>query len=238
MEIFTKAEFESQLEEHTTFNEIAYDVQGFDCVGKYVNKWFEESFKSARFSCGIVLELSNQKLDYDYGVENEHDESPALTSKFYLSGHHGVISLKIENVEAEYSERGGYNYLFYLPDIEEIEQYFAGDRLQRLIIDLDFSYLRSFIKSLDDIPQQLKPLIESDKAPRFHRPVGEVTSMMRTIIEQIWHLEQAQQLLRQGNLTVAMVANEVGYTHLGHFAAAFKRRFGMTPKEYQSGLQR
>ena len=44
-------------------------------------------------------------------------------------------------------------------------------------------------------------------------------------------MEQAQQLLRSGKLTVAEVANLVGYAHQGHFAVAFKRKFGITPTE-------
>jgi AraC-like DNA-binding protein len=48
-------------------------------------------------------------------------------------------------------------------------------------------------------------------------------------------LEQAEQLLRQGNYTVAEVANLVGYGHLGHFATAFKRQFGITPSQCLAG---
>ncbi|MBW4431891.1 MAG: AraC family transcriptional regulator [Pelatocladus maniniholoensis HA4357-MV3] len=44
-------------------------------------------------------------------------------------------------------------------------------------------------------------------------------------------MEQAHHLLQNSDLTVAEVANIVGYSHLGHFAAAFKRKFGITPKE-------
>ena len=44
-------------------------------------------------------------------------------------------------------------------------------------------------------------------------------------------MEQAHHLLLDNNLTVAEVANIVGYAHLGHFAAAFKRKFGITPRE-------
>jgi YesN/AraC family two-component response regulator len=35
----------------------------------------------------------------------------------------------------------------------------------------------------------------------------------------------AEQLLRN-HRTVAEVANQISYTHLGHFAATFKRQFG------------
>ncbi|WP_306423234.1 helix-turn-helix domain-containing protein [Nostoc favosum] len=44
-------------------------------------------------------------------------------------------------------------------------------------------------------------------------------------------MEWAEQLLRQGNMTIAEVGNKIGYSHLGHFAAAFKRRFGITPSQ-------
>ncbi|AFY44797.1 helix-turn-helix transcriptional regulator [Nostoc sp. PCC 7107] len=55
-------------------------------------------------------------------------------------------------------------------------------------------------------------------------------------------LDKAENLLRQGDVcngqrqpTVAEVANLVGYGHLGHFSAAFKRRFGITPRQCLAG---
>ncbi|MBN3892557.1 MAG: helix-turn-helix transcriptional regulator [Nostoc sp. JL31] len=48
-------------------------------------------------------------------------------------------------------------------------------------------------------------------------------------------MQQAEQLLRAGKLSVAEVANLSGYSQQGHFAAAFKRKFGITPREYLSG---
>jgi AraC-like DNA-binding protein len=44
-------------------------------------------------------------------------------------------------------------------------------------------------------------------------------------------MRQARMLLLEGNRTVAEVARRVGYGHLGHFATAFRRQFGMNPKE-------
>jgi AraC-like DNA-binding protein len=48
-------------------------------------------------------------------------------------------------------------------------------------------------------------------------------------------LEQAERLLRQGNYTIAEVATRVGYGHLGHFSAAFKRQFAITPRQCLAG---
>jgi AraC-like DNA-binding protein len=48
-----------------------------------------------------------------------------------------------------------------------------------------------------------------------------------------YRLEQARLLLTDGQLNVQQVARAIGYTHIGHLAAAFKRKFGVNPKEYQ-----
>jgi AraC-like DNA-binding protein len=44
-------------------------------------------------------------------------------------------------------------------------------------------------------------------------------------------MNRAEQLLRQSNRTVAEVANLVGYANPAQFAAAFKRQFGITPRD-------
>ncbi|MEL6398364.1 MAG: AraC family transcriptional regulator [Cyanobacteria bacterium J06626_4] len=43
-------------------------------------------------------------------------------------------------------------------------------------------------------------------------------------------LEQARQLLLTGDMTVTQAASAVGYTSQGHFAAAFRKRFGVNPR--------
>lgn len=45
-------------------------------------------------------------------------------------------------------------------------------------------------------------------------------------------MERARQLLETQQMTVSSIADMVGITHRGHFAKAFKRKFGSTPREY------
>lgn len=59
------------------------------------------------------------------------------------------------------------------------------------------------------------------------------TTVVGYLIQQ--RLNQAEQLLRQGNCTVAQAANQVGYSHLGRFASGFKRQFGITPSQCLAG---
>ncbi|MDM9379780.1 AraC family transcriptional regulator [Chlorogloeopsis sp. ULAP01] len=48
-------------------------------------------------------------------------------------------------------------------------------------------------------------------------------------------MEKAKNLLRSGKVTVAEVAMMVGYSNCSHFAAAFKRQFGITPRQCLAG---
>jgi AraC-like DNA-binding protein len=50
-----------------------------------------------------------------------------------------------------------------------------------------------------------------------------------------YRMEQAERLLRQPGCSVADVANRVGYANPAQFAAAFKRHFGMTPRDCMRG---
>ncbi|MEM6426101.1 MAG: AraC family transcriptional regulator [Cyanobacteria bacterium P01_D01_bin.128] len=47
-------------------------------------------------------------------------------------------------------------------------------------------------------------------------------------------MEKAQWLLEQGAASVAQVAQSVGYASPSQFSAAFKRKFGITPRAYKS----
>ncbi len=45
---------------------------------------------------------------------------------------------------------------------------------------------------------------------------------------------QARQLLLENKMSIAEVARAVGYSHPGYFAAAFRKKFGVSPSHYLS----
>ena len=47
-------------------------------------------------------------------------------------------------------------------------------------------------------------------------------------------LQQAELLLRNTDRTIADIANYVGYAHLGYFAQAFRRKYGIKPSDCRS----
>lgn len=51
-----------------------------------------------------------------------------------------------------------------------------------------------------------------------------------------YRMEAALTMLRSGTKLVKEVAYEIGYQNPSHFIAAFKRKFGKTPKQYMKGL--
>jgi AraC-like DNA-binding protein len=46
-------------------------------------------------------------------------------------------------------------------------------------------------------------------------------------------VREAQQLLMEATLTIAQVAERVGYEHQSSFTAAFRGQVGMSPREYR-----
>ncbi|MDM9383893.1 AraC family transcriptional regulator [Chlorogloeopsis sp. ULAP01] len=84
--------------------------------------------------------------------------------------------------------------------------------------------------SLCELAQQVGVSVRT-----LHRgfPVLFNTTVVGYLTQQ--RLQKAEMLLRQGNYQVSEVANLVGYGHLGNFAAAFKRQYGITPSQCLAG---
>lgn len=59
-----------------------------------------------------------------------------------------------------------------------------------------------------------------------------------TVFGYLYHhrMEQARQLLEAGEMTVTSVAYAVGYANRSHFAAAFRRKFGINPGCYLKNI--
>ena len=50
-------------------------------------------------------------------------------------------------------------------------------------------------------------------------------------------LARAQTLLASGDRQIQQIADAIGFKRAGDFATAFKRRFGLTPREYRRQRQ-
>lgn len=185
MKVYTDAEYDRLYEETLSYEQIETNIRGFYEVGAVKSQWNEKQYCYADLSSGIRLEVINRQILLDYNQLTEHYDYPVLTAKFYLNGYHNVICPGLDGIAPEYAETGGQNYLFYLPDIEEIEQRFAGDRLQLLRIEIDLNTIGKFVDELNSVPRQLQTLIENENPQRFYLNVGGITSQMQTVVQHI-----------------------------------------------------
>ncbi|MBW4514837.1 MAG: AraC family transcriptional regulator [Timaviella obliquedivisa GSE-PSE-MK23-08B] len=52
-----------------------------------------------------------------------------------------------------------------------------------------------------------------------------------------YRLEQAQQLLEERQLNISEIAQAIGFANRSYFASAFRKKFGVTPREYLSSYK-
>ena len=92
------------------------------------------------------------------------------------------------------------------------------------------------IRNLDD-PPSLLSLAKQTGINSFKLKQGFRQVFNTTVFGYLYayRMEEARRLLGLGELSVTQVAQTVGYSHPGKFAAAFKKKFGITPKALKSG---
>jgi len=186
MKTITEAEYTEQWEASLHKHHLAYNVDGFDRVGRCQNQYSKDYFWEIQLRPGLMVEFIEDDYHRCLNKENHHDDSmTVLVSKFYLSGVHQVITPGIKGVKEDYEEKAGYHYLFFLPDIKEIEISPANQRLQFLRIFLELDLFRAFSTDFDILPDELQLLKEGKSAPRFHQAVGKITAKMRDTLWEI-----------------------------------------------------
>ena len=313
--------------------EVTHNVDGFDRIENLQHSSYQSVIKAVEFSSGLSLNIINASCDRPINCDVDHDNFNYLASKFYLSGHHGVICPHVEGVAENYTENKGKSYLFYLPNIKEVEQYLPGEEIYLITIYTNIDYLTSFCSNLESVPTALRSLIDKGDSDCFHLSVGNISPGMRSALYQIttapykgmlqqmylesktlellvlqlsqlleietsqskaiilkqneidkiyqareilindiaepptlidlaqqveihhmklkhgfkelfattpfaylreYRLEMARNLLLERKSSVLSVASAVGYSNSSHFAAAFKQKFGISPKDCKS----
>jgi AraC-like DNA-binding protein len=109
-------------------------------------------------------------------------------------------------------------------------------RLDRKTIDCVYQaqdILRANLENPPSMVELAQQVGISDRTLRrgFREIFG--TTVVGYLCDQ--RLEVAERMLRQKKDSVAAVANDVGYASATRFAAAFKRKFGITPRECIAG---
>ena len=87
-------------------------------------------------------------------------------------------------------------------------------------------------------PPSLKELSDRIQLPLSHLKDGFKHIYGETVYAYLlnYKLEHARRLLTTKKYNIAEVSFEVGYSTPSHFIAAFKKKYGATPKRYMSSL--
>lgn len=181
----TRAEWRELWQEGLQMGELAYGSDGFDIVKKYQHQFSKNYCRVVQLRPGLHLEIIDNYYYNPLSIENLHSEPKPLISKFYLSGNHRVLTPSVRGVRDAYEENSGQNYLFFLPDIREIEQWQAGQRLHLVRIRIQLDLFRTFSTGFEALPKKLQQLIENDSVQRFHQPLGVTTHAMQVALQQI-----------------------------------------------------
>lgn len=181
----TRAEWRELRQESIERGEVVRNCNGFDLIQKYQHRFSNNFCQMVELRPGLHLEIIDNHYYKPFSIESLHSASKPLISKFYLSGIHRVLTPGVQGVKGDYEEGGGQNYLFFLPDIEEIEQWQPKQRLHLVRISIQLDIFRAFSTSFESLPNQLQQLIENNSVQRFHQPLGVTTHAMQVALQQI-----------------------------------------------------
>ncbi|PSB23071.1 AraC family transcriptional regulator [filamentous cyanobacterium CCP1] len=332
-------EFSELRQQNLSQSVVVECCDGYDRIEQHEHQFAREQFWLMSFRPELCFERIDDYYYADLSQESDHSNYKTLVSKFYLDGFHRVLTPNVPGIPEDYIEKAGYNYLFFLPDILETEQFFANQRMHLIRLEFDPHLLTIFDSENSKLPLPLQRLLEGDEGDRFHQSIGRITPAMQTALQQIlecpyqgtmkrlyleskvlellalqiyqWtehqtnsinklprslrpdeierlhhareiliqsleyppslldlarqvglndyklkqgfrqvfgttvfgylqtqRMIQAKQLLADSNLSVAGVAQRVGYTSQSRFCDAFKRQFDVSPRTYRMGLKR
>ncbi|NEQ20893.1 MAG: helix-turn-helix transcriptional regulator [Microcoleus sp. SIO2G3] len=133
---------------------------------------------------GLNVTIIRGELQQTLMVPRRHQATFPLIAKFYLSGASRVTTQNVPGRLADYEEVGGCSYLYWLPDITELEEWQPDEFTQVVIVSADLEYFGAPSPTTHSLPRSLQRLMQ---AGRFHQPLGKMTLAMSRVVRQILH---------------------------------------------------
>ncbi|MBW4619680.1 MAG: AraC family transcriptional regulator [Cyanosarcina radialis HA8281-LM2] len=186
MHILTEDEF-GQLQEESIKNNgrRLLNHDGFDEIWQLENNFYTELSYEVELRPGLILGIGDAIQHQDLKHWSIHGFPYPLISKFHISGNLRTLTPGIKEIPDDYVERVGENYLFYLPNVDEIHHSLGGEHNLDLTISIDINVFKTFVRGFELLPTPLQTLIDESYPTRFHYPVGEVTPAMFAVLQQI-----------------------------------------------------
>lgn len=135
---------------------------------------------------GLTLQIRNARLWQNISIEQQHEHSFPLVSKFYLSSFSRIQTPGVSDIADDYEEMAGCNYLYHLPNHTEFEEWQSDKLIQVVMVFANADYFRAFNLDRDALHNPLQKLIQGDANQRFHQSFG-TTPAMHQVLQQILH---------------------------------------------------
>jgi AraC family transcriptional regulator, transcriptional activator of the genes for pyochelin and ferripyochelin receptors len=309
VEIITAQAYDDQFNEALLANGIElFGQNGFDQELRLRDRFGKDWERRVELRPGLDLLVVDYDSYHDLNRWYHHDCQPPLVSSFRLASPYRAIVPGLTDTE-EMMEEAGHHYLYYLPGLDRIEQWFPDSRYWDILIFIDLDILYQYCFDSNLLPGPMLNLIKQiwiapfqhlmqrmyldscvmqllvlqfNQWLRSKQTTARVQSFTPTEVDKLYYarellmgqphnppspvdlaklvhlserklqkgfrelfgttvfgylhryrMEQAKLLLCDRDISIATVANTVGYAHLGHFAAAFKKKFGVAPRAWQ-----
>jgi AraC-like DNA-binding protein len=162
---------------------------------------------------------STYSYNYDSFVKRFVD-SLADISKLSKSTQQNILYTKLEEIMLYLMELKGLDFLYSLININDNEK-------QKFIQTIESNRLNKLtIKELSFLCNMSVSTFKREFEKNFHNSPSKWFQEKR--------LEHSAFLLKQESKRPSDIYEEVGYENLSNFIQAFKMKFGVTPKQYQS----
>ncbi|MDM9382611.1 AraC family transcriptional regulator [Chlorogloeopsis sp. ULAP01] len=186
MHILTEEEYDQLCEESIKTNgKRLLNHDGFDEICQWENQFATGLFYEVELRPGLRLIIADVIHHQELKFWSHHEQSYPLISKFHISGDLRTITPGIKEIPDDYIESVGRNYLFYLPNVDEIHNFSDGEYESVIVIHIDIDVFKTFSQGFEYLPTSLQALIKKNSPPRFHYTVGKITSAMFVVLQQI-----------------------------------------------------
>ncbi|WP_416671902.1 hypothetical protein [Egbenema bharatensis] len=172
--LYAEQGFFELREQNSSQSTVLERCNGFDRIETHEHPLAKEHSWTISFRPELCLELIDDYYYADVSEPNDHTDHRALVSKFYLDGFQRVLTPSVPGIPEEYLEQAGYNYLFFLPDIQETEQFFAHQRMHLIRLEVDPNLFITFDAENSQLPLPLQRLLEGKEGDRFHQSIGRI----------------------------------------------------------------
>ncbi|WP_299486208.1 AraC family transcriptional regulator [Acaryochloris sp. IP29b_bin.137] len=184
MALFLKAAEFSQLCQQGQM-ESPSNQNGLDRSTLLPRRLGQGTYRQLNLRGGLTIEIREGILQETLRIEQIHEPVFPLTSKFFLAGSARVETPGIQGIQPDYLEQQGFNYLYHLPDLEEIEEWHGGEAIHLVMIYANTDYFH-FLRNDQALPNPLRNIFQDQKLQqRFHQSLGPISPAMEQLLQQL-----------------------------------------------------